>query len=113
MVKLSGSERKYLRGVAHGYQPVVQIGKVGLSENVLAAIEAAIEANELIKVKIAAERAEREALVPVIEERIACECVATVGRMAIFYRQHPDAEKRKISLSAPARIRNAGKTEHS
>jgi RNA-binding protein len=98
MGELKGSQRKYLRGAAHSYKPLVQIGKEGLSEGVLNAIEAALEAHELIKVKIAAQRDEREQLVPVIEARVKCECVGTVGRMAIFYREHPDPEKRKIRV---------------
>lgn len=79
MDKLTGSQRKYLRGVAHGHKPLVQIGKEGLSANVLSSIDTAIEAHELIKVKISAEREQRERLVPVIEDRLNCECVGTVG----------------------------------
>jgi RNA-binding protein len=94
---LKGSQRKYLRGLAHNFKPLVQIGKDGLSEGVLGAIDTALEAHELIKVKIAAERAERERFVPVVEERLACECVGTVGRIAILYRQQPDPEQRKIT----------------
>lgn len=98
MGELKGSQRKYLRGLAHSFKPQVQIGKEGLTENVVGAINIALEAHELIKVKIAAERDQREELVPVIEERLTCECVGTVGRMAILYRQQEDQEKRKISL---------------
>ena len=100
MGELKGSQRKYLRGVAHGYKPVVQIGKEGLSESVVRAIDAALEAHELIKLKIAAQRDEREQLVPLIEARLICECVGTVGQMAILYREHPDPEKRKIAVPA-------------
>jgi RNA-binding protein len=99
MTKLKGSQRKHLRGLAHSYKPAVQIGKEGLSDNVLEAIDSALEARELIKVKIAAERDEREAAVPVIEDRLKCECVGQVGKMAILYRQHPDPERRKIKLN--------------
>ena len=98
MGELKGSQRKYLRGLAHSYKPLVQIGKEGLSDNVLDAIGAALEAHELIKVKIAAERDQREELVPLIEERLNCECVGTVGRMAILFREQEDPEKRKILL---------------
>jgi RNA-binding protein len=101
MGELKGSQRKYLRGVAHSYRPMVQIGKEGLTENVFGAIDAALEAHELIKVKIAAERDQREQFVPVIEERLDCECVGTVGRMAILYREHPDPDKRKIEVPGP------------
>ena len=98
MGELKGSQRKYLRGVAHSYKPMVQIGKEGLSDSVVGAIDTSLKAHELIKVKIAAERDEREKLVPVIEERLNCECVGTVGRMAILYREQPDPEKRKIAV---------------
>ncbi len=99
MAKLNGAQRKHLRGVAHSYKPLVQIGKEGLTDNVIGAIDAAIDAHELIKVKMTAERDQREQLVPVIEERVPCECVGTVGRIAILYRRNPDPEKRKITLS--------------
>jgi len=99
MGELKGSQRKHLRGVAHSYKPLVQIGKEGLSASVLQAIDTAVEANELIKVKIAADRDDRQQIVPVIEERLNCECVGTVGRIAILYREHPDPEKRKITVS--------------
>ncbi len=98
MGELKGSQRKYLRGAAHSYKPLVQIGKEGLSESVLGSIDTALAARELIKVKIAAERDQREQFVPVIEESLKCECVGTVGRMAILYREHPDPEKRKIAV---------------
>ena len=98
MATLSGSQRKHLRGVAHGYKPAIHIGKEGLSDAVLDAFEKAITARELIKIKIAAER---EQLVPVIEERLNAECVGTIGRMAILYREHPDPEKRTITLPKP------------
>jgi RNA-binding protein len=98
MGELKGSQRKYLRGVAHSYKPMVQIGKEGLSDNVLDAIDIALQAHELIKVKIAAERDQREQFVPAIEEHLNCECAGTVGRMAILYREHPDPEKRKIAI---------------
>ena len=98
MGELKGSQRKYLRGLAHSYKPLVQIGKEGLSESVIRAIDTALEAHELIKLKIAAERDEREQFVPLIEARLNCECVGTVGRIAILYREHPDPEKQKIAV---------------
>jgi RNA-binding protein len=98
MDKLKGSQRKRLRGIAHGFKPVVQIGKEGLTEQVLSAIDAAIGRRELIKIKIAGDRDHREGLVSVIEERLGCECVGMVGRVAILYRQHPDPENRNIDI---------------
>ena len=98
MGELNGAQRKHLRGVAHGYKPLAQIGKEGLTDNVIGSIDDAIAAHELIKVKMTAERDEREQLIPIIEERLHCECVGAIGRIAILYRQSSDPEKRKITF---------------
>jgi RNA-binding protein len=96
---LTGSQRTRLRGLAHGYRPAVQIGKAGLTDSVVAAIDDALTANELIKVQIFTARDERQQITAAVEERLKCECAGSVGRMAVFYRQQPDPEKRRIDLS--------------
>ncbi len=95
---LTGSQRTHLRGLAHGYRPAVQIGKAGLTDSVVTAIDNALTANELIKVQIFTARDERLQIVAAVEERLACDCAGAVGRMAIFYRQQPDPEKRLINI---------------
>jgi len=95
---LKGSQRTRLRGLAHGYRPAVQIGKAGLTDSVVTAIDDALTASELIKVQIFTARDERQQIAAAIEERLSCECAGAVGRMAIFYRQQPDPEKRKIVI---------------
>jgi RNA-binding protein len=95
---LTGSARKYLRGLAHGLRPLVQVGKDGLSDTVLAAIDAALEAHELVKVQIAAERDERRAMTETMAAKLECECVGQIGRMTILFRQQADPERRAITL---------------
>lgn len=95
---LKGSQRKFLRGVAHDLKSLVQVGKEGVSATVLEAIDRALEAHELIKVQLMAERDDRKVMVGEIERGARCECAGTIGKMAVLYRQQPDPEKRKISL---------------
>jgi len=95
---LTGSQRTQLRGLAHGYRPAVQIGKAGLTDSVVAAIDDALTANELIKVQIFTARDERQQIAAAVEKRLKCDCAGSVGRMAVFYRQQPDPEKRHIKL---------------
>ena len=45
-------QRSYLRSLAHNIDPVVYIGKAGVTENVIKEIDQALEARELVKVKI-------------------------------------------------------------
>jgi len=49
---LTGKQNRYLRGLGHGLHPFVMIGKQHLSEEVVKATNEALEAHELIKVKI-------------------------------------------------------------
>jgi RNA-binding protein len=95
---LTGSQRKHLRGLAHGYRPAVQVGKGGLTDAVVASIDEALTARELIKVQIFTARDERQEITSAVEARLACECVGMVGRMAILYRRQPDPERRRIDV---------------
>ena len=96
--RLTSAQRKYLRGLAHSLDPLVHVGNAGLTEAVIAATSRALVDHELIKVKIAADRDERERVAAELEE--ACDaCLAgAIGRIAILYRPHDDPAKRKIVL---------------
>lgn len=95
---LTGAERKYLRGLAHHLKPLAQIGKTGLTSNVLAAIDEALEHHELIKVRFLDFKDQKRQLSQTIAEYLNSEIIGSVGHVFMFYRQHPDPEKRKIHL---------------
>lgn len=101
--KLIGSERRYLRSVAHHLQPVVHIGKTGITPSVLAEIDRALEYHELIKVRFLDFKEEKKALSQTIATETHSEMAGLVGHIAIFYRQHPDPEKRSVTLPAPGK----------
>lgn len=100
---LIGSDRRYLRSIAHHLQPVVHIGKTGLSANVLAEIDRALEQHELIKVRFLDFKAEKKSLSQTIAADTHSEMVGMVGHIAMFYRQHPDPERRHIEIPSRAR----------
>ncbi len=52
MAELTGKQIRYLRGRGHHLQPVVMVGREEISPNLLASVEQALEALELIKVKV-------------------------------------------------------------
>ena len=55
-MKLSESQKRHLRTLAHHLKPVVWVGQHGLKESVIAEIELALDSHELIKVKVVADR---------------------------------------------------------
>lgn len=46
---LTGKQRSYLRSLANGIQPIFQVGKGGINENMVKQFDDALEARELIK----------------------------------------------------------------
>ncbi len=100
MNTLSGFQKKYLRGLAHGKKPVVFIGQKHLTDQVYKEIGHALDHYELIKVKCIdfKEKSEKKEIAQSIASTAACHLVGMIGHVLIFFREHPDAEKRKITL---------------
>ena len=98
MKALKGSQRTYLRGLAHNMRPVVQVGKNGITKELIQAVDEALESHELIKVKFVDFKEEKKALSQDIGEQTNSTPVGMIGNIAIFYRQQSDKEKQKIIL---------------
>ena len=96
MDELNGKQRRWLRGRAHDLRPVVQLGAKGLTEPILAAVDEALEAHELIKVKLVGDRDEREVAAAELADRTGAEAVVLTGRVAVLYRRHPEPQKRRV-----------------
>ena len=98
--ELGGRERRALRRLAHDLRPVVQVGGGGLSDGLIAAVDAALRDHELVKLEIARERDERAELADAVAARTRSALAGMVGKIAILYRPAPDPAKRRIDLSA-------------
>lgn len=98
MEKLKGSQKKYLRAQAHHLKPIVMVGAKGLTNPVIASVDAALDDHELIKVKFGEFKEEKKNISAQIAQATRSECVGLIGNIAIFYRQHPDPAKRKIKI---------------
>lgn len=49
---MTSKQRAYLRGLANTIQPIFQIGKSGISDNLIKQLDDALEARELIKISV-------------------------------------------------------------
>lgn len=94
---LTGKQKSYLRSLANTMDPIIQIGKGGISPTVLSQIDEALEARELIKVRILQNSIEtpKEAAVEIAKE-VSAEVVQVLGRNMLFYR--PSKKKPTIEL---------------
>ena len=79
-------------------------GNAGLAESVVAELEVALNAHELIKVRLPAiDRTERAALAEQVVKTTGAQQVQSIGRIILIYRQRPQEEK----LLRSTRDRNA------
>jgi RNA-binding protein len=90
---LTARERARLKARAHALEPVVQIGAAGLTEAIVAEVDRALTAHELIKVKIGGDdRAARIALGDELCSRTGAAAVHRVGKVLILWRALPEDE---------------------
>jgi RNA-binding protein len=86
---MTGSQRRYLRGLAHPMKPVVQVGQSGVTDAVVEQVEAQLLAHELIKVRLR-EPEDKKAMAAELALRTGSELCGLVGHTALLYRPHPD-----------------------
>ena len=85
--KLSSAQAKFLRAKAHPLKVVVSIGNKGISPALLKEAEVALDAHELIKVKLPAiEKTDKQAMLSQLCDSTKATCVQLIGRVGVLYR---------------------------
>jgi RNA-binding protein len=88
---LTARERAALKARAHPLEPLIRIGHAGVTDAAVAAIDRALEAHELIKVKLGeGERDDRNEMRTAITARTGAALVQSVGRVIVLWRPRPD-----------------------
>ncbi|HEX3019857.1 MAG TPA: ribosome assembly RNA-binding protein YhbY [Chitinispirillaceae bacterium] len=98
-MELNSKQRQYLKGLGHSLKPVIQVGKDGLSEQVLASISKALDDHELIKINIL-ETADlsREEASEQISSALKAAIVQTLGRKILLFRKNEQKTDSKFNF---------------
>ena len=98
--ELKGYQKKHLRGLAHGLKPVVQIGREGVTDGVIRAVDEGLSRHELIKIRFneIREKELKEAITVELAARTGSVAAGMIGHTVILYREHIDPERKKIFL---------------
>ena len=97
-MEMNGKQKRYLRSLAVKIKPIVQIGKSGLSNEILTSIRNAADARELIKVNILQNSDEVATDVAEAIEEMGLDVVQIIGRNLIVFKVSDRKENRKISV---------------
>lgn len=85
---LSNTQKRFLKGIAHGLNPVILIGANGLTEGLMKELEKSLAHHELLKIKIAsAEREDRKEIIETIVNTTQSQLVQSIGKVVVIYRQ--------------------------
>ena len=94
---LSSKQRATLRSMANGIDTIMQIGKDGVTENLITTVSDALEARELIKLKVLDNSAETpRSAAEALAEATGADVVCTVGTKLVLYRE--SKKKKTISI---------------
>jgi len=90
--KLNTTQKKFLKGIAHGLSPVVMIGANGLTDAVFQALDQALSHHELVKIKIAADdRAQRKAMIEQMTQHTQAQTLQAIGKTVVLLRVNIDS----------------------
>ena len=94
---LSGKQKGYLRGLGHHLEPVVHVGKDGVTEGLLGALGTALEQHELIKVRVSETAPEdRHGTAEACAGGTNAELVGVLGRTLLLYRARDEEPAIKL-----------------
>lgn len=95
---MTSKQRAYLKGLAMKIDPILQLGKSGVTPEMTASVEEALAARELIKINVLQNCLfDIREMADMLAERTNSNVVQVIGRKIVLYRQGKD-EKRKIEL---------------
>lgn len=91
---LTSKQRAYLRGIAAKEDTIFQVGKGGINENLIAQVNDALKAREIVKIRVlenslmSAEEAAAE-----ISQGTSSEIVQTIGSKLVLFKRNPQSPK--------------------
>lgn len=105
---MTSKERAYWRAKANSLEPVIQLGKEGISDNLITQIDDTLDTRELIKIRVHLESAPKKPkeLAQELALPLNADIIQVIGGIIVLYRQaDPDriAEKKKKRGSGTAK----------
>lgn len=93
-MELTGKQRRYLRGLGHSLDPLVQIGKGGVDDGVVKALDLALRDHELVKVRVGTEAPEdRHDAAEQLAEATKSAVAQVLGRTILLFRKRQKDSK--------------------
>lgn len=94
---LTGKQKRFLRSKAHHLNPILQVGKGGVNENMIKQVADALEARELMKISILQNCEEdKDTVAEELAAGTRAELVQIIGNTIVLYKE--SRENKQITL---------------
>lgn len=93
-ITMTSKQRAYLKGLAMTMEPIINVGKSGVTPELVASVDEAIEKRELIKIGVLKNcMDEPKAIAEMIAERTRAQVVQVIGKKIVLYRRKKENPK--------------------
>jgi len=97
---ITSKQRSFLRGKANSIDAIFQVGKGGISENLLKQLDDALEARELIKIRLLPNSGlEIREVCRQLAEQLGAEEVQVIGTKFVLYRRSKNNPRIELPVS--------------
>ena len=94
---LTGKQKRFLRSKAHHIDPIFQIGKSGINDNMIEQIEETLENRELMKIHVLQNNFDdKNELAETLSKATKSDIVQVIGSMIVLYKE--STENKQIEL---------------
>ncbi len=89
---LNNSQIRKFKSAAQRLEPILKLGKAGLSEGFINSVHEALGQHELVKIKFVEFKEQKKELAPQLAEKTSSHLIMRVGNVVVLHRPRPIAE---------------------
>jgi RNA-binding protein len=89
---LNNSQIRKFKSAAQLMEPMLKVGKAGLSEGFISTVSEALDRHELVKIKFAEFKEQKKELAPLLAEKTGSHLVMRVGNVMVLHRPRAKVE---------------------
>lgn len=87
--RLTNSQISKFKSAAQLLEPMLKVGKAGLSEGFIKSVDAALAQHELVKIKFSDFKEQKKELAPLLAEKTSSHLIMRVGNVMVLHRPKP------------------------
>jgi RNA-binding protein len=90
---LTNAQIRKFKAAAQLMEPMLKVGKAGLSDGFIRTVSEALEQHELVKIKFAEFKEQKKELAPLLAEKTESHLVMRVGNVMVLHKPKPKAKE--------------------